>query len=198
MTAKRFSNDMLYRLRNKIPLASVIKTALGIPWKNTKGRFRFLCPLCNEFDTAVNPATNLARCFHCRKNFNAIDLVMLIRKSGFVDSVRFLEKFYENNPFSPIDNVMNPDTEKHDDGPAERRIKREDRASQSAPVHIGNILAQTMTLDCEYDYQKKSVPVQQDIINERISELERKVDYMAHQIKIILKAIHLSDNPSHQ
>jgi hypothetical protein len=45
----------------------------------TKGCFRFLCPLCNGFDTAVNPKTNLARCFRCEKNFNTIDLVMFLQ-----------------------------------------------------------------------------------------------------------------------
>jgi hypothetical protein len=62
-----------------------------MPSKIRDGFFRFLCPLCNEFQTAVNPNTNLARCFRCEKNFNTIDLVMAVKKCGFKDSVLFLK-----------------------------------------------------------------------------------------------------------
>jgi hypothetical protein len=50
-----------------------------------------LCPMCNEFQTAVNPSTNLARCFRCEKNLNTIDLVMRVKRFGFKDSVLFLK-----------------------------------------------------------------------------------------------------------
>ena len=69
----------------------LIRDHLQIPSKIRDGFFRFLCPFCNEFQTAVNPATNLARCFRCEKNFNTIDLVMLVRKYGFRDSVLYLK-----------------------------------------------------------------------------------------------------------
>ena len=65
-------------------------SALALPWKISEGYFRFLCPLCSEFNTATNPRTNLGRCFRCRRNFNPIDLVMAVRASSFLDSVEFL------------------------------------------------------------------------------------------------------------
>lgn len=88
----RFSSRELFELRNNIPVDRLIKDHLQIPSKIRDGYFRFLCPLCNEFQTAVNPATNLARCFRCEKNFNTIDLVMKIKGYGFRDSVLFLKQ----------------------------------------------------------------------------------------------------------
>jgi len=88
----RFSSRELFELRNNIPVDKLIKDHLQIPSKISDGYFRFLCPLCNEFQTAVNPATNLARCFRCEKNFNTIDLVMETRRYKFRDSVLFLKQ----------------------------------------------------------------------------------------------------------
>ena len=93
MATRRFSKEELYSLRNDIPIDKVIKHALDIPCRISEGSFRFLCPLCNNFNTAVNPATNLARCFCCKKNLNTIDLVMTITQSSFVNSIRFLKEF---------------------------------------------------------------------------------------------------------
>jgi hypothetical protein len=89
---KRFSSRELFKLRNNIPVDMLIRDHLQIPSKIRDGFFRFLCPLCNEFQTAVNPATNLARCFRCERNFNTIDLVMVVRKYGFRDSVLYLQE----------------------------------------------------------------------------------------------------------
>ena len=88
---RRFSSDELFELRNSIPIDTVIKELLALPGKSSEGLFRFVCPICNEFQTAINPTTNLARCFLCQKNFNAIDLVMRVKKAGFVESVTYLK-----------------------------------------------------------------------------------------------------------
>lgn len=88
---RRFSAQELFELRNFIPIHTLIERQLMIPSKFSEGFFRFLCPLCNEFQTSTNPKTNLARCFRCERNFNTIDMVMLCRKSGFVESVKFLQ-----------------------------------------------------------------------------------------------------------
>lgn len=88
----RFSSRELFELRNNIPVDMLIREHLQIPSKIRDGYFRFLCPLCNEFQTAVNLTTNLARCFRCKKNFNAIDLVMKVKGYGFRDSVLFLKQ----------------------------------------------------------------------------------------------------------
>ena len=88
---KRFSSRELYKLRNSIPIDVLIEKKLIIPSKISEGFFRFLCPLCNEFQTAVNSKTNLGRCFRCEKNFNTIDMVMTWHNIGFVDSVKYLQ-----------------------------------------------------------------------------------------------------------
>jgi DNA primase len=87
----RVSASLLRQLRNDIPIDEVIGVHLGVPAKHRDGVFRFLCPLCNEFNTATNPTTNLARCFRCTKNFNPIDLVMVVRRCPFLEAVRLLE-----------------------------------------------------------------------------------------------------------
>lgn len=92
---RRFSAEELYEIRNSIPINDLIRE-LMIPSKVSEGFFRFLCPLCNEGQTATNPKTNLARCFRCEKNFNTIDMYMICRKSGFVESVRELKKLRKN------------------------------------------------------------------------------------------------------
>lgn len=88
---KRFSSRELFEVRNYIPVDMLIKDELLIPSKIRDGVFRFLCPICNEFQTATKPTTNLARCFRCERNFNTIDLVMRIRGSRFRESVLFLQ-----------------------------------------------------------------------------------------------------------
>lgn len=88
---RRFSSAQLFELRNCIPINVVIKDLLLIDSKTIDGYFRFLCPICNQFQTATKASTNLARCFFCQKNFNAIDLVMIVKNMGFVDSVTFLK-----------------------------------------------------------------------------------------------------------
>jgi DNA primase len=94
----RFSSQELFELRNSIPVEMLIKDQLQLPSKIRDGVFRFLCPMCNEFQTAVNPATNLARCFRCEKNMNTIDLVMTVRGYGFKESVRYLKTLIKTNP----------------------------------------------------------------------------------------------------
>ncbi len=88
---KRFSSQELYEFRNLIPIDVLIEKELAIPSKISEGTFRFLCPLCNEFQTAVNPKTNLSRCFRCEKNFNTIDMVMICHNTDFVSSVKYLQ-----------------------------------------------------------------------------------------------------------
>ena len=89
--ATRYSREKLRRLRNEIPIAVVIADFLDHPYKVSEGYFRFLCPICSEFNTATNPKTNLARCFRCNKNFNPIDMVMIVNQYSFRQAVDFLE-----------------------------------------------------------------------------------------------------------
>lgn len=86
---RRYSDEFLRRLRNEIPIRSVIET-LSIPHKYREGYFRFLCPVCEFTHTGVNPEANLARCFRCERNFNPIELVMAAESADFVLAVSYL------------------------------------------------------------------------------------------------------------
>lgn len=87
----RYSKQALWQLRNLIPITLLIADILELPHKIRDGYFRFLCPICKNFDTATNPRTNLARCFTCKRNFNTIDLVMIEQRLNFKDAVRYLQ-----------------------------------------------------------------------------------------------------------
>ena len=89
--AQRITRRFLRRLRNEIDIAHLTGDILDVPCKTSHGYFRFLCPLCGEFNTAVNPETNLGRCFRCEKNFNPIDMVIAVRESTFLEAVEFLQ-----------------------------------------------------------------------------------------------------------
>lgn len=85
------TKDHLRQLRNRIEIIPLITDVLEIIYKTHDGRFRFMCPLCHDFDSAVNTDTNLARCFRCERNFNPIDMVMTLKRYSFMQAVRFLE-----------------------------------------------------------------------------------------------------------
>jgi hypothetical protein len=197
MTKRRFTHHQLYTLRNDIPLDALIEKALCIPSRIGEGYFSFLCPLCKQFNTAVNPKTNLARCFRCEQNFNTIDLVMIIRKLDFVESVRFLQDYHKSASVSRSDDYQAATTgsDAHDGS----QLKCADRSenSNNSPVHIGNILDRMVPSKRERIPPGCNRPAQQNMANDRISRLEQKVDRLFHQIENILKAIH-TDNPSHQ
>ena len=98
---RRFTGHQLFKLRNLVPIDMLIREPLKIPSKMSEGYLRFLCPLCGEFQTATNAKTNLARCFRCEKNFNPIDLVMVVKAVGFIQSVQYLKKLLPNTPDEP-------------------------------------------------------------------------------------------------
>jgi len=89
------SKDHLCALRNRIEIIPLIAEVLELLYKTHDGRFRFMCPLCHDFDTAVNLDTNLARCFRCQRNFNPIDLVMTVKRYSFMQAVRYLQPILE-------------------------------------------------------------------------------------------------------
>jgi len=96
----RYPPDLLFKLRNLIPIDLLIVDVLKIPHKHSDGYLRFLCPICSEFNSAINPKTNLARCFRCKRNFNPIDLVIAESDLSFTDAVDslipLLAKYHEN------------------------------------------------------------------------------------------------------
>lgn len=88
---KRYSKEKLRKLRNDIPISILIKDILKLPSKFMDGYFCFLCPVCSEFMSATNPKTNLGRCFRCEKNFNPIDMTMIVKNYNFRDAVEYLD-----------------------------------------------------------------------------------------------------------
>lgn len=89
--SKHYSKDFLRMLRNQIPIDEVIIDLLNLEVQNDHQILRFRCPLCDNFHTATNHETNLARCFDCKINFNPIDLVITVGKCGFLDAVKTLK-----------------------------------------------------------------------------------------------------------
>jgi hypothetical protein len=94
--------DYVRQLRNHIAIITLIADVLHLDYHTHDGRFRFLCPLCHAFDTAANPTTNLARCFHCQRNFNPIDIVMTVKRYSFMQAVRFLDPFLPRATLPPL------------------------------------------------------------------------------------------------
>ena len=175
MTKRRFTDRQLYALRNDIPVDSLMEKVLDVPSRIVDGYCRFLCPLCNAFNTAVNPETNLARCFDCRKNFNTIDLVMIIRELDFVNSVRFLLKHCESDPIIP---------------------KNEVKCADQSGIHNNGVTHISHILGALASPEGDRVPTDcRPSTDKRISILEQKVDHLSNQVSDILKAIH-ADNPS--
>jgi len=121
----------MYNVRNRIPMRHVIETLLAIPSETVHGVFRFRCPLCAGRHTAINPETNLSRCFDCKKNFNTIDLCMLVKRTDFVQSVKFL---LAHKSRSAADGARTL--------PTSRRNPLESLREESKnPVALGDILA---------------------------------------------------------
>ena len=92
MSKNRLPPDMLWKLRNLIPIDHVILDILKLDIYRSDGCLRFQCPLCNGHHTATNSKTNLARCFDCRENFNPIDMAMKALHLEFLDAVKLLSK----------------------------------------------------------------------------------------------------------
>ena len=89
---KGYSSQYLRKLRNEIPIDTVITEFLNMEISRCSGPLRFRCPLCHNTHTATNPKTNLARCFDCKTNFNPIDMIIAVGKCCFLEAVEFLEK----------------------------------------------------------------------------------------------------------
>jgi len=201
MTKQRFSNQQLYILRNNIPVDVLIGKVLNLPSKITQGYFRFLCPLCNQFNTAVNTTTNLARCFSCKKNYNTIDLVMLIRQTDFVQSVRFLKNncsgIFINQNHSSRQTVARQALE---DNPMNENSTQTQK-SDNIPKHIGQVLGHVLA---KHDYpqkqlvnssRKQTIAVQHNTVNDRILKLEQKVEYLVDKIEKMARSINADNCP---
>jgi DNA primase len=87
---KYFTHDYLHRIRNEIPVLSLLER-LDWPTKYREGEFFSLCPSCQEFQVKKTPEANLGHCFHCDRNFNPIDFTMLIEQVNFVSAIEMLD-----------------------------------------------------------------------------------------------------------
>jgi len=179
MTNRCFSSSQLYALRNEISIRVLIEKTMRIPCRVAKGCFRFLCPVCNGFDTAVNPETNLARCFRCEKNFNTIDLVMLVRQAKFVDSVKFLQSIHQKKSAC------------RDVGRIKHNTPQE--KSGSGPSQIGQIIAGILPLengDTPSEYkQAKPIAPHQVADENRMAMLELQLEHLGRQIQELSRTI---------
>ena len=199
MANRCFSSQQLYVLRNDINVEMLIEKTLRIPCRVTEGCFRFMCPLCSGFDTAVNPKTNLARCFDCEKNFNTIDLVMLIRQAGFVQSVKFLQSLVQKNSVCQDRGVLEMISATKPQGGAQMKLKTASGKSDSEPCRIGNILDDVLSLrdggisEKRFAVSKSNIPVaaHQNADENRIVKLEQQLEYLDRQIEKLAQTINV-------
>ncbi len=95
-----FDDDFLRRLRNEISWQLLLEQ-LRWPHKQRQRQLAFLCPRCHEYLSAVNPRTNLGRCFCCQTNFNPIDFTMAVDECDFVTAVGYLKPLLLRGKRSP-------------------------------------------------------------------------------------------------
>ena len=164
MTQRRFSAQELYSFRNEIPVCGLIEKVLHIPSRTSEGVFRFLCPICGEFNTSVNFKKNLARCFCCEKNFNTIDLVMIVEKMDFLKAVNFLKDHRKK-----LQNRSTPEI-------------AEDQ--NQSPQHIADIVKSLIPSKPEIRHSESI-----ENVSRRVLSIEQKLEHLTHQIDIISKSL---------
>ena len=193
MSNRCYSSNQLYALRNQINVQMLIEKTLRIPCRMAKGCFRFLCPLCNRFDTAVNPKTNLGRCFRCEKNFNTIDLVMLIRQVDFVHSVKFLQSIHQKDDQDQNRHDPMVKSGSNQQAAGRMKLKTPPEKSDSGPCPIGEVLDSVLPpidggiSENRADLSKSNTPmtVGQITVEDRIVKLEQQLEYLDDQVKKI-------------
>jgi predicted RNA-binding Zn-ribbon protein involved in translation (DUF1610 family) len=157
----------------------VIENLLGIALEKNQGALRFGCPLCGEFNTAINFSTNLARCFRCETNFNPIDMVMAVKDINFVEAVTLLKKYKEN---SLHDQKQEPERDRSAGclPPTGSILNRSDKK----PVAIGNILSMFMDRQESHmaESNKTDSTPQKSPLTYRITKLEKDVQRLSEQL----------------
>lgn len=175
MAGQRYTRQHLFTLRNHIPIDRLIETLL-VPSKNQEGYYRFQCPVCNEFNTGINPKTNLARCFSCRKNYNTIDFVMTVKALSFIDSVAYLETLKATTLF-PIRNTHSP-------APVSRCSR--DAIKQNMPIALSDIFKSLATADpTPSSHHQNNEHQTIETLHKRISILEDDVKSLTEKIALI-------------
>lgn len=186
MRQRRFSQQQLFHLRNHIPIDALMEQSLQIPCKTCEGVFRFLCPVCNAFNTSIKPQTNLARCFRCERNFNTIDLVMTVKKTTFVEAVDFLIDWQSHCQPQKLRGGI----KKQEPGHNERSCSTSSYSPNSqpptldAPVALGQILRDVInTSDPTASYQKQPSTLYEDSpIIHRLEQIELRLTTVCDQL----------------
>lgn len=90
------TKDLLRSIRNELPMKlTIVRLGRHGPLlKQVDGYYRFRCPSCCEQRATINPRNNLSHCFSCGKNFNNIDLMMILGYD-FLPAVEILKSWLE-------------------------------------------------------------------------------------------------------
>lgn len=180
MGKRQFTDQQLFHIRNHIHIRTVIENLLDIPSIKGENVFRFRCPLCAGYNTAVKASTNLARCFTCGKNFNTIDIVMLVRNLDFVETVELLVSYK---------NVLSSG-EKQNSGKDNKPMAIDqqlpaERKPCNQPVPIKEIIAQLLNNMHPLKSDHKITPMQSFPSPEDVVRLERLVESLSQQIEYL-------------
>ena len=90
--SREFTRELLFQVRNEIAVTELIKE-LKIPHHKEGENLIFNCPVCGQANTGVLVRKNLCRCFDCQRNFNTIDLVLLVTERKFKESIQYLTDY---------------------------------------------------------------------------------------------------------
>jgi hypothetical protein len=175
---KRFSKYELFKLRNSININMLINDILQLPSKTTQGQLRFLCPLCSQFNTATKRETNLARCFHCKRNFNTIEMVMETKNLGFIQSAQLLQGLLSENKSKKI-TPNKPSPNPRLQGSASFQIRKEPVPIQTLVKNIG--IRTPKQLNQTTDEDSAKINRQDQVIeqlNDKINRLEKQLDHL--------------------
>jgi hypothetical protein len=179
---RRFSDHELYILRNEIPIQVLIETKLKIPNKIRDGFFRFLCPCCGEFNTAIKKETNLAKCFISKKDFNTIDMTLEVTTLDFVESVHFLQKFHKELSCKADDKLRDQPTIQFD---MDRQPVRRRKCIEPIPTKviyedmIGNATRHDpKESDNHLLNQKGQVMIRLEKVENEINRLSRQIEHI--------------------
>jgi hypothetical protein len=156
----------------------LINEILKLPSKTTQGQLRFLCPLCSQFHTATKRETNLARCFHCQRNFNTIEMVMETKSLDFIQSVQFLQGLLpENNSKETM--AYKPSSNPRFPCPPSFQIRKEPLPLQAVVKNIG-IRTSKQSNQASNDDSARINRQDQTIeqLNDKINRLEKQLDQL--------------------
>ncbi len=147
-----------------------------------------MCPLCKGFNTAVNPKTSLVKCFACEKNFNTIDLVMMIRQTDFVHSVKFLQSIFQKDVFKPKPDAHRIICGSNPKGGCQPQDRPLSGKSDKGPSHIGKIIGDVFPSN-DGGLSKKTIVALNETYEDRITKLEIKLESLGRQIQELTRII---------